>query len=644
MRLVCLLILITLSHVGRAQKSSIEYGEVPMQDLRMTIYDQDSSAIGVVLADFGLAFISVFGEAVEMKFERHTRIKILKKDGLDLANITVLLRHIGDRSERISNIKASSYNLDNGKVVETELAKDGIFTEKFNKYFDQQKFTVPSTKEGSVIEYSYRVTSEFYTSFPNWEFQHALPTRLSEYWAIIPEVFDYAKYLQGYIPVSDYEEKSMYYVQQPVIAYHYVSKQVPAFKKEPFMTTQEDYISKISFALAYVNHPSYREEIMGSWTKFNEDLLKHESFGDIVNGSDFIKIKVEQIIEGITDQGQRIAAISAFIKENVEYNDEEDFYANPLTKILERRRGTSGDINLLLASMLRWAGFETDLVVLSTRDHGYIRQQFPAKSQFNYVICAVKIDGKMLLLDATEKYLPFDILPDRCLNGQGLIISAKNHGWIDITTKAKDRSITTVDITLGPTGELNCRLQYLRDGYDAQKMREHYIRDGEKNYVQDFLRDKQWIVEEVKFEDVMDFKKQPKEIYDIRIADHTTVAGENIYVSPFVTSQIDENPFKANKRTYPINFGNLKEKTYYVKILMPEGFIVEELPKSKVIGLPGNAARYLYNSFMTGNTINITSTFLINRSMFEPEEYQGLKEFYDQVLAKQTEQIVIKRK
>ncbi len=628
-----------------AQKSPIKFGEIPMEDMKMTIYDKDSSANALVLTDYGIAYITVTsgGDAV-LNFERHTRIKILKKEGLDLANSSILLYHSGSAEEKMTSLKASSYNLEGGKIVETKMSKEGIFKEKYNRNYNQQKFTLPNVKEGSVIEYTYKKTSEFFTNFPNWQFQRTIPVRWSEYWAMIPNIFIYEKYMQGYVPVSSYENKNQSYYDTEVKAHHWITQNVPAFKEEPFMTCEDDYISKLNFALSHINYSTHSEEIMGSWQKLNDNLLENDDFGKVIAKSGFLKDQVEQLITGITEPLKKIEAISNYIKQTIEWDEEEDFYAGNFKKIIEKKSGTSGDINLMLASMLDKAGLEVDMVMLSTRDHGFVRQAYPMTKQFNYVICSVHLDGKTILLDATEKYLPFDVLPSRCLNGQGLVISKKNHGWITISTKAKAKTVISADLALAVDGELKGKIQYTRDGYDAETMRESYNKKGEVTYVKDFLATKQWQVEKSAFQDMKDLSKSVKESHEVSISEHSSAAGDVIYVNPFVTSQVQENPFKSEKREYPIDFGSLTDKTYMCKITLPENFVIDELPKSKVIALPGNAGKYIYNAVQTGNTVSITSAFQINKNLFIQDEYPLVKEFYNQVVAKQAEQIVVKKK
>jgi hypothetical protein len=60
--------------------------------------------------------------------------------------------------------------------------------------------------------------------------------------------------------------------------------------------------------------------------------------------------------------------------------------------------------------------------------------------------------------------------------------------------------------------------------------------------------------------------------------------------------------------------------------------------------LPENAAKYMFNVGQAGNTIFISSNLQINKNIFLPTEYPALREFYNQVVTKQSEQIVLKKK
>lgn len=628
------------------QKSPIKFGYIPMEDMQMTVYPNDSSAVAVILADYGNAWVSITSVSAKLEFDRHVRIKILKKGGLGWADAAIQLLDGGTSEESVSKLKATTYNLENGKIVETKMSKESIFKERFNRNINLQKFTLPNVKEGSIIEYSYTVSSGFLYNFPNWKFQYDIPVRHSEYWAVIPDFFVMEKYMQGYVQPTVYEAKDKAQTSYSEKAHHWLIKNVPAFKVEPYMTSEEDYVSKINFALAMINFPGQiPQEIMSSWQKLNNDLLEDDTFGRVINGSGYLKKVAEEVVGVETDDMKKVEKIYAYVRNNLAWDGYKDYLSLRPKEIFEKKKGTSGDINLTLASMLEKVGLVVDMVLLSTRDHGFIREQYPMAKQFNYVVCAVRINGKPIFLDATEKHLPIGVLPERCLNGQGLMISKKFHGWVPLESKTKERTVISAEIALSESSELAGKVTISHDGYDGANLRKEYSAKGEADCIKNSIGHKtSWQVTKSSFENVEDNTKSVKETHELVITDHAVASGDVIYLNPFVMGQMEQNPFKLADRTYPVDYGSLKEKVYMAKITLPEGYTVDELPQNKLFALPGGAGKYMYSRTQVGNVINVTSNFQIGRTIFVQAEYPNLREFYSQVVAKQAEQIVLKKK
>lgn len=625
-----------------AQKSPIKYGEIPMEDMKMTVYPKDSSASAVILADYGEAYVSITSVSASMNFERHVRIKILKKDGLKWADAVIPL--FG--SQKMNSLKATTYNLEGNKIIETKMSRDGVFTEKFNRNIDLSKFTLPNVKEGSIIEYSFTVSSGSLASFPNWQFQYEVPVRHTEYWAMVPDFLIMEKYMQGYVQPTVFDQKEIARTGYFDKAMHWVIKDVPAFKAEPYMTCEEDYMSKVNFALAVIKFPNRPVvEVMTTWKKLNDDLLDSEVYGQIIKGSNYLQKTTDEVINGETDETKKIEKIFSYVRNTIEWNGSKDFIPDKPKEVLEKKKGTSADINILLASMLEKAGITVETVLLSTRDHGFIREQYPMDRQFNYVICAARVNGKLILLDATDKYLPVGVLPERCLNGQGLLISKNFHGWMPLESKTKERVVVNAELVLNESSELAGKITVSHDGYAGGNVRKDYSVKGEPGYLKNSIGNKaNWQVSKTAFENMQDNTKSAKEIHELTIVDHAVTSGDVIYLNPFVMSQLEKNPFKLSERMYPVDFGSLKEKIYMAKFNLPEGYMVDELPQNKILALPDGAGRFTYSCTQVGNSINIMSNFQINRNIFVQTEYANLREFYSQVVAKQAEQIVLKKK
>ncbi|MCB8999133.1 MAG: hypothetical protein H6540_03560 [Bacteroidales bacterium] len=101
-----------------------------MSDFQLTQYSKDTSAAAVFLFDDGdIEFRVNNNGSFQYVFSRHFRIKIFKKSALGLADFSISLYQKGSSKEELSNLNASSYNLVDGKVVESKLKNDEIFKE-----------------------------------------------------------------------------------------------------------------------------------------------------------------------------------------------------------------------------------------------------------------------------------------------------------------------------------------------------------------------------------------------------------------------------------------------------------------------------------------------------------------------------------
>ena len=116
-----------------------------------------------------------------------------------MADFKFSLYETGSEQRKIADLKAVTYNLVDGKVVKTKLDNDNIYEEKSNNY-NIEKFAFPQVKEGSIIELSYTIVSDFLYNLRGWTFQYSIPAVWSQYICEIPEYFNYSQSAKGYLP------------------------------------------------------------------------------------------------------------------------------------------------------------------------------------------------------------------------------------------------------------------------------------------------------------------------------------------------------------------------------------------------------------------------------------------------------------
>src|SRR5687768_5366475 len=158
-RFVALLFVFVSIHcLSQPFDDGFPFGQVSYRELEMKVCSFDTSASAVVLNEFAKAYIDNSGDH-NLLMEYHIKIKILKKQGLQYANIEIPLRKQEGRAETLSAIKASAFNVENGSIREMKLDNKAIFTENAGKYLDVKKFAIPNVREGSVIDIQYMIES-----------------------------------------------------------------------------------------------------------------------------------------------------------------------------------------------------------------------------------------------------------------------------------------------------------------------------------------------------------------------------------------------------------------------------------------------------------------------------------------------------
>jgi uncharacterized protein YfkK (UPF0435 family) len=116
-----------------------------------------------------------------------------------------------------------------------------------------------------------------------------------------------------------------------------------------------------------------------------------------------------------------------------------------------------------------------------------------------------------------------------------------------------------------------------------------------------------------------------------------------IYINPLFGEAIQKNPFTSTKRNYPIEMPFTKNEVFLLNMPIPEGYQVEEMPKSVRYKLNEDEGLFEYMIANQDGRIQIRSKIILNKANFPMEDYDSLREFYAFVIKHQNEQIVLKK-
>ncbi len=159
---------LVLAHPIFAQHKSItKLPKVSIADFSTTSPVIDSNANAVVLFDIGSSEFEGNNDGdFTLIYKRTKRIWLRNKNAFDAATVKVPI-YIGSTysdEERFEDFEATTYNLEQGQIIDTKLDKASFFKEKYNRTRTIIKFTFSNIKEGSIIEYKYTLKSPFFKS------------------------------------------------------------------------------------------------------------------------------------------------------------------------------------------------------------------------------------------------------------------------------------------------------------------------------------------------------------------------------------------------------------------------------------------------------------------------------------------------
>lgn len=645
-----------------------ELGKVTIQELEEKICPTDSSAVAAILFSIGeVHFEFIEGKGFVLNTNVKTKIKIYKKEGYDWANKTVRYYIGGSTKERVSFKNELTYNLVNNKIEKSKIKSDGEFDEKVNDFWGRKKITMPNVKVGSIIEYEYNLVSESLGSLDEWFFQSSIPVLYSEYRVYTPEYYTYTPVFKGFLQPkliegakritsrSTSKERSgglrtSTSFEQEEFSYDelrrtYIVENAPALKDEAYVNNIRNYVSSVVFELSGVKQKnlSYKD-LSNTWEGVVKTIYDNDNFGNELNKTGYFEKDIDAILAGLTMPEEKLIALFTFVKSKMNWNEYYSYTCNTgVRKAYQEKTGNVAEINLMLTSMLRYAGFEANPVLISTRSNGI--SLFPSRTAFDYVIVGVEINNQVTLLDATAKYSTPNILPIRDLNWFGRLIRKDGTSTqIDLMPKFNSKEMINLMAEINAQGEVLGKVRDQYFDYNAYNYRNTYNGVTKETMIEKIEKRHQGLeISEYDVQNSAELSKPIIENYSFSSNNFVEIIGEKMYFSPLLHFTQTENPFKQETRLYPIDFVYPNQDKYSVSIKIPEGYSVESLPSSKALGLPDDLGNFKYSISNTGNQIQLMYSFDINTPIISSDMYEVVKTFYKEMITKQTEKIVLKK-
>ena len=614
----------------------------------ITVYEKDTTASAVVLFEKGIySFVFVGGKS-HFKKKIHKKIKILKESGKEYANGSIYLQANNKKEfEWTRGIKASTQNGQEKIYVK----EDDIFTKHVKGRMFEQTFAYPDVKVGSILELEYYLYSPFFFNLDGWQFQNYIPTIYSELATKFPNHIRYNQVLIGEKKIDHYHlarnhyslgHKGSYKVEFKV--HTYIMRDIPAFKNEDYMLSERNYMSRIEFQLQEVDVKSKSKKYTNDWSNVDKRFSKDNNIGKETKYKSFFKSKIPKEILTISDKTERAKAVFNFIQNHFTWNKYyySIFYKNDVRNAFKNKTGNAVEINLALINALEAANIEAQIALSSTRDNGLLTKHHALLTNFNYLMVYVEIDNKKYFLDASDKHNDFGMVPFHALNYDARIMDFKKGSyWETISPITNNTQAITAQLKATDQYHFEGQMREINSGYFAALKKEEL----DDFPTEEYLRKKEAAnvdLEVINYTSTdQKVNSEPlTEIFEIKL-----FGGQEHFVfNPFFLQTVfTQNPFNLEQRTYPIDFGFPRRYTYLLTMDLGDKYTIENLPESQIYKLE-EAAEYSINYAFVNGSLQMRFDFQLNQMHFLPESYEGLKEFFGNIVQIQNNNPIILKK
>lgn len=649
---ILLLISLVLFHNINAQISNIQvFGEPLPEEFALANYNPDPEAAGVVLYERGNYTVDEVDGYIRLIKNVHRKIKVFKAKDFKYANIEIPYYRENNIRENVTKLKAITHN---GKIKEF-VADKAIFDTDEDPNWSQKKFTFPNVQDGSILEYTYQIETPYFQNFGDWSFMNDLPTIYSELHTEIPGNFNYNRTLYGdqKLDVNHAEIKKACFhlpgfrVPGDCESATYVMKHIPAYSEEKYMLAPSNYMPALKFELVQIiDLNENRNTFAKTWKDVDKRFKEDKDLGRQLKYVKFFGDKTPPKITSMPDDLEKAKAIFYFIQNHFNWNREARILSGIRVKeAFDAGVGNSSEINLSLINALEAAGLDAKIMLIATRDRALPSKLYPVMTDFNYAIVFLQIKNEKFILDATDKYTSFGVLPFRDLNVDGRVLDFKKGSyWEPIVPIAKNMHYVNMQLAADDQGLFKGQVKEVSTGYiSVQKRKDNNDFSKQENIKQKQNKNEGLNITNLSIENDKDLEQPYKESYDISL--HQQTAADQLFLYPFLMqTYFSENPFLKESRKYPIDLGFPIINNYLISIDVKDQYEIIHVPENKLMRLPENDGELSVVYDVSGSKINIRLSVKLNNYSFPKEAYQSLHEFFTELVKIQSEEPITLKK
>ena len=486
-----------------------------------------------------------------------------------------------------------------------------------------------------------------------WEFQHRLPTVFSRYTMNLPSGWQATSVTFNRPEVKPSVNGS---------SYAWEVRDLSPIPPEP------DSLSVVNLApRIVVNYfPSTTNHVYDSWkdvSKWYTDLSASSLTLD-----DNIAAKARDLTVNAKTELEKIRAIAEYVQ-SIRYISLQIDVARggghrprPANTVMQRGFGDCKDKANLMRALLKALKIESYLVLIYSGDPTFVRAEWASPRQFNHCIIAVKVSdetnaptvftdaklGRLLIFDATDSYTQLGDLPEHEQGSFALIAAGDNGDLVKMPVLPPDANKMErhAEVNLLADGTIEGKIFQQSFGQSASYERGKMSVLTASQYSTSMEK---WLTSRVKGGTLVkavptDKKLEGKFNLDIEFKAPTyaqLMQGKLMVFNPAMVGRLDSFSVIEGRRKTPILIDSSAYKET-IKVKIPEGFIIDEIPEANKIET--SFGKYSAE-YQTGDGfILLTRTLTLNRTVLPATNYEDVRSFFSVVRAAEQNPVVLLKK
>lgn len=379
------------------------------------------------------------------------------------------------------------------------------------------------------------------------------------------------------------------------------------------------------------------QEIGDWWQSLAEDKMELD---------EVIRAKVEETIKGKETAEEKAASIYHWVAEKIRYiaveYGEAGFEPHGASEVFKNKYGDCKDQAVLLIGMLRYAGIPAYPVLISTRGNWRLDDNFPALV-FDHAIVLAKIGERSVFLDPTGETVPFGDLPRSDQNRKALILvqGKAEIETVPLFSADQNKFILKMNLRISEDETIWGTRQIFTFGVYDQGQRwwikytkPALIKEQLKSVINSFSPGVELLDYHISNAEELG---RPIEItVKFRGSKFLTSLGEERLIP--ILGGVSADLVSREKRSYPLDFGGLRESKTLIQVKLPDGLRVKYLPPPIIKDTKWFT--YINKYTFSNSTVYFEELMSDKATRISVDEYTQYKEVYEE-LARQTDKQVV---